>query len=107
MSHFSQIDLLVNNAGATKRGDFLSLPDTDWQDGFALKVFGAMRCCRAAWPFLQASRGTIINIAGIGGRTGSADFTIGGAVNAGLLTLTKALTDRGIKDGATYFSTLA
>jgi 3-oxoacyl-[acyl-carrier protein] reductase len=99
VSHFSQIDLLVNNAGATKRGDFLSLPDADWQDGFALKFFGAMRCCRAAWPYLQASQGAIINIAGIGGRTGSADFTIGGAVNAALLNLTKALADRGTKDG--------
>jgi 3-oxoacyl-[acyl-carrier protein] reductase len=99
VSHFSQIDLLVNNAGATKRGDFLSLPDADWQDGFALKFFGAMRCCRAAWPYLSASQGAIINIAGIGGRTGSADFTIGGAVNAALLNLTKALADRGTKDG--------
>ena len=99
ISHFSRIDVLVNNAGATKRGDFLSLPDEDWQDGFALKFFGAMRCCRVAWPHLQASQGAIINIAGIGGRTGSADFTIGGAVNAALLNLTKALADRGAKDG--------
>lgn len=76
VSHFSQIDLLVNNAGATKRGDFLGLPDADWQDGFALKFFGAMHCCRAAWPYLQTRQGTTINIAGIGGRMGSADFTI-------------------------------
>jgi 3-oxoacyl-[acyl-carrier protein] reductase len=36
---------------------------------------------------------------GIGGRTGSADFTIGGAVNAALLNFTKALADRGTKEG--------
>jgi NAD(P)-dependent dehydrogenase (short-subunit alcohol dehydrogenase family) len=99
LAKFDRIDVLVNNAGATERGDFLSLPDEKWADGFALKFFGAMRCCRAAWPHLKSSKGSIINIAGIGGRTGSAEFTIGGSVNAALLNLTKALADRGLKDG--------
>ena len=99
LARFGQLDLLVNNAGATKRGDFLALSEADWSDSFALKFFGAMRCCRAAWPHLQSSQGSVINIAGIGGRTGSADFTIGGAVNAALLNLTKALAERGLKDG--------
>src|SRR5271156_4389672 len=40
---FGRIDLLVNNAGATKRGDFLELTDHDWQDGFSLKFMGAVR----------------------------------------------------------------
>jgi NAD(P)-dependent dehydrogenase (short-subunit alcohol dehydrogenase family) len=96
---FRKLDLLVNNAGATKRGDFLALNDDEWTDGFALKFYGAMRLSRAAWPHLQASRGAIINIIGVGGRTGSAEFTIGGAVNAALMNLTKALADRGVKDG--------
>ena len=34
-----------------------------------------------------------------GGRTGSAEFAIGGAVNAALLNLTKVLADRGVADG--------
>jgi 3-oxoacyl-[acyl-carrier protein] reductase len=99
IQRFKGLDLLVNNAGATQRGDFLELPDADWQDGFALKFFGAMRLCRAAWPHLVANRGSIINIVGIGGRTASADFAIGGAVNSALLNLTKALAHRGLKDG--------
>jgi len=99
IAEFGKLDLLVNNAGATKRGDFLTLSDDEWADGFALKFYGTMRLSRASWPHLQASKGTIINIIGVGGRTGSAEFTIGGAVNAALMNLTKALADRGIKDG--------
>jgi 3-oxoacyl-[acyl-carrier protein] reductase len=99
ISRFEKLDLLVNSAGATKRGDFLALTDEEWKDGFDLKFFAAMRLSRAAWKYLQASSGTIINIIGVGGKTGSAEFTIGGAVNAALMNLTKALADRGVKDG--------
>jgi NAD(P)-dependent dehydrogenase (short-subunit alcohol dehydrogenase family) len=99
LQRFSRIDVLVNNAGATPRGDFLAFSDADWDDGFALKFFGAMRLCRAAWPALVASQGCIVNIAGIGGRTGNAEFAIGGSVNAALLNLTKGLADRGVRDG--------
>ena len=35
MATFGQLDLLVNNAGATVRGDFLQLSDADWEDGYA------------------------------------------------------------------------
>jgi NAD(P)-dependent dehydrogenase (short-subunit alcohol dehydrogenase family) len=96
---FGQLDLLVNNAGSAARGDFLQLTDADWAEGFGLKFFGAMRLCRAAWPHLKASSGCIVNIAGMGGRTASAEFTIGGSVNAAVLNLTKALADRGVQDG--------
>jgi 3-oxoacyl-[acyl-carrier protein] reductase len=99
LQRFSRIDVLVNNAGATPRGDFLAFSDADWDDGFALKFFGAMRLCRAAWPALVDSQGCIVNIAGIGGRTGNAEFAIGGSVNAALLNLTKGLADRGVRDG--------
>ena len=99
IKRFGVLDLLVNNAGATKRGDFLTLPDEDWADGYALKFFGTMRLSREAWVHLAKSKGNIINIIGIGGRTGSAEFAIGGTVNAALMNLTKVLADRGIKEG--------
>ena len=96
---FGGIDLVVNNAGATKRGDFLQLTDDDWADGYALKFFGAMRLSRAAWPHLMTRQGSIISIIGIGGRTGQAEFAIGGSVNAASMNLTKVLADRGVTDG--------
>jgi NAD(P)-dependent dehydrogenase (short-subunit alcohol dehydrogenase family) len=96
---FGQIDIVVNNAGATKRGDFLELTDEDWADGFALKFFGAMRLTRAAWQHLKQQAGSVLNISGIGGRMPGPLFAIGGSVNAALLSLTKALADIGIRDG--------
>ena len=99
LTAFGRIDILVNNAGATKRGDFLDLTEDDWDDGFALKFRGYVRACRTAWPHLKATHGTIINIVGIGARTGAAEFTIGGSVNAALLYFTKALAQDGMRDG--------
>lgn len=99
IERFGTIDLLVNNAGATRRGDFLQLSEADWEDGFALKFFSTVRCSRAAWPHLVRAKGAIVNIIGVGGRTGDAEFAIGGAVNAALLNLTKVLAERGITDG--------
>lgn len=96
---YGSLDILVNNAGATRRGEFETLTDDDWQDGFALKFFGAVRLTRAAWPHLKAAKGSIVNISGIGGRTPGPQFTIGGSVNAAMLSFTKAMADTGIRDG--------
>lgn len=93
------VDIVVNNAGATKHGDFFDLTDEDWQDGFALKFFGAVRLTREAWPHLKARRGSVLNIIGVGGRTPGPEFTIGGSVNAACLAFTKSLADIGVRDG--------
>jgi len=99
LAAFGSIDAIINNAGATKRGDFEELTDADWLDGYSLKLFGAVRLTRAAWPHLRNAKGSLINIAGVGGKTPGAEFTIGGSVNAALLSFTKALADKGITDG--------
>jgi NAD(P)-dependent dehydrogenase (short-subunit alcohol dehydrogenase family) len=96
---FGRVDVLINNAGATKRGEFLTLSDDDWWDGFALKFFGAVRLTRAAWPQLKSTGGCVVYISGIGGRTPGPEFAIGGSVNAALLSFTKALAELGIDDG--------
>jgi NAD(P)-dependent dehydrogenase (short-subunit alcohol dehydrogenase family) len=96
---YGAIDIVVNNAGATRRGEFLELTEADWSDGFALKFFGAVRMAREAWPHLKKRRGAVLNIIGVGGRTPGPEFTIGGSVNGACLSFTKALADIGIRDG--------
>jgi len=95
MTTYGRIDIIVNNAGATKRGEFLELSDDDFVDGFALKYFAAVRLTRAAWPFLRSVSGSIVNIAGVGGRTPGSAFAVGGSVNAAMLSLTKSLAAAG------------
>ena len=99
LGRFGRIDILVNNAGTTKTGAFLTLTDEDWADGYGTKMFAAMRLCRTAWPSLKAAGGSVINIAGAGGRTPDAFFAIGGSVNAAVMAFTKALAQLGIEDG--------
>jgi 3-oxoacyl-[acyl-carrier protein] reductase len=96
---FGRLDILFNNAGTTKRGDFFALTDADWEEGYALKFFAHVRLARAAWPLLKEHRGSLIAMGGTSGRKPHADFTIGSSVNAAVAAFTKCLADRGKTDG--------
>ena len=95
---FQRCDVLVNNAGATRAGAFLELPDAVWLDGFALKFFGCVRLTRLFWPLLKASQGSVINIVGGAARTPDAEFLIGGSVNAAVANFSKGLAKLGNRD---------
>lgn len=95
---FQRCDVLVNNAGATRAGAFLELPDAIWLDGFALKFFGCVRLTRLFWPLLKASQGSVVNIVGGAARTPDAEFLIGGAVNAAVANFSKGLSKLGNRD---------
>jgi 3-oxoacyl-[acyl-carrier protein] reductase len=96
---FGRLDILVNNAGAARRGDFFTLTDADWDAGFDLKFFAQVRLARAAWPLLKESGGSIVAIAGIGGRAPVGDYMIGSSVIGAQLAFMKALADIGKRDG--------
>ena len=40
---FGRLDILVCNAGSAQRGNFFTLSDRDWSNGFALKFFAHVR----------------------------------------------------------------
>jgi NAD(P)-dependent dehydrogenase (short-subunit alcohol dehydrogenase family) len=92
-------DILVNSAGATRAGAFLSLGEDVWQDGFALKFFGCVRLSRLFWPQLKAAKGHVVNVIGGAARTPDPEFLIGGAVNAAMHNFTKGLSGLGKRDG--------
>jgi 3-oxoacyl-[acyl-carrier protein] reductase len=96
---FQRCDVLVNNAGATRAGNFLELPDDAWLDGFALKFLGAVRLTRLFWPLLKAAQGHVVNIIGGAARTVEPEFLIGGSVNAAAANFAKGLSRLGMRDG--------
>jgi len=96
---FHRCDVLVNNAGATRAGNFLELPDETWLDGFALKFFGAVRATRLFWPLLKAAQGHLVSIIGGAARTIEPEFLIGGSVNAASANFAKGLSKLGMRDG--------
>ena len=92
-------DVLVNNAGATRSGNFLELPDGAFHDGFALKYFACVRLCKLFWPMLKAAEGNVVNIIGGAARTPDPLFLIGGSVNSAMANFSKGLSGLGKKDG--------
>jgi NAD(P)-dependent dehydrogenase (short-subunit alcohol dehydrogenase family) len=97
-SKCGRCDVLVNNAGATKGGNFFELADDIWLDGFALKFHAAVRLTRLFWPLLKEAHGSIVNIIGGAARSPGPDFLIGGAVNAAMANFAKGLTALGNRD---------
>src|SRR6195256_2676133 len=95
---FQRCDVLINNAGATRAGAFVELPDAAWLDGFALKFFGCVRLTRLFWPLLKAAQGSVVNIVGGAARTPDAEFLIGGSVNAAVANFSKGLSKLGNRD---------
>ena len=69
LDDLGQIDILVNNAGTSTRGPFEEISDEMWEEDLGLKLFGAIRTCRLAFPAMKARRwGRIINVVTVAGK---------------------------------------
>lgn len=99
VARHGRCDILVHSAGATRAGAFVTQPDADWQDGFALKFFACVRLSRLFWPLLKTARGHIVSVIGGAARTPDPEFLVGGAVNAAMHNFTKGLAGLGRRDG--------
>ena len=97
---FGRVDILINNAGSARPGDFLTLPDDAWTEDWTLKFFGYVRMAREVLPLMQQQgNGVIINVIGTGALKPMGSYMIGGAANAALNHFTKALADEAAKRG--------
>jgi short-subunit dehydrogenase len=69
LNRFGRIDVVVNNAGYGLLGPFEAATDEQIERQFQTNVFGVMYVCRHILPyFREQKRGTIVNVASIGGR---------------------------------------
>jgi NAD(P)-dependent dehydrogenase (short-subunit alcohol dehydrogenase family) len=68
---FGQIDILVNNAGLSMVTDFEAITDLSiFAQTMQVNYFGAVYCTHAALPHLKASRGLLVAISSLCGKTG-------------------------------------
>jgi NAD(P)-dependent dehydrogenase (short-subunit alcohol dehydrogenase family) len=66
--HFSELDIVVNNAGYGQFGMVEELSEQDVRDQVETNLFGALWVTQAALPFLrERGRGHIVQVSSIGG----------------------------------------
>ena len=88
----SDIDMLVNNAGAIPAGNLQEIDEARWREAWDLKVYGYVNMCRRFYTEMkQRGRGVIINILGMAGERMDAGYVAGSTGNAGLMAFTKTL----------------
>jgi 3-oxoacyl-[acyl-carrier protein] reductase len=86
------ISILVNNAGITKDGLFVFMPESDWDDVVSVSLKGMYNVTQPIIrQMLLKRRGRIINIASLSGLKGQAGQSNYAAAKAGLIGATKAL----------------
>jgi NAD(P)-dependent dehydrogenase (short-subunit alcohol dehydrogenase family) len=89
---FGRLDILVNNAGLAIRQRFVETGPEDWRRQIDTCLYGAIHCCHAAAPHLEASgHGRIISLIGDSSRVGESGLSIVAAARAGVAGLMKSL----------------
>ena len=106
LAEYGRIDALLNIAGAVPQIDLFDMTDAQWDAGLALKLHGARRLTIAAWPALKESRGSVVLMSGNSALFPKAPYAAVGTINAAIVALAKAFSDRGIADGVQVNSVL-
>ena len=96
----SDIDILINNAGAIPAGSIDKIDEETWRKAWDLKVFGYINMTRR---YLAAMRerghGVIVNDIGTGGDRVDYDYIAGAGGNASLMAFTRGIGGRSIHFG--------
>ena len=96
----SDVDVLVNNAGAIPRGDVETIDEAKWREVWNLKVFGYINTTRAMLTEMKArKRGVIVNIIGLAGEMPNYDYAAGSMGNASLMMFTRTVGSKSIESG--------
>lgn len=106
LQEFGQINALVNISGAVPQIDLFEMTNEQWDGGMAVKFHGARRLTLRAWDALQASGGSVVFTSGNSAEAPKAPYAAVGAINAAIVALAKAFSDRGVTDGVQVNSVL-
>ena len=86
------IEVLVNSAGIGGRGPAISYSSTLWDEVMSVNLTGTFNVCRAVGAqMVSRQRGSIINIASVGGLAGYAGSLGYQASKGGVVQLTRSL----------------
>ena len=106
LAAFGRVDALLNIAAAVPQIDLFEMTDDEWESGLALKLHGARRLTIAAWPALKEAKGSVVLMSGNSALFPKAPFAAVDTINAAIVALAKAFSDRGITDGVQVNSIL-
>jgi 3-oxoacyl-[acyl-carrier protein] reductase len=106
LAAFGQVDALLNIAGAVPQVDLFEMTEAQWDSALALKLHGARRLAIAAWPSLKQTKGAVVFMSGNSALFPKAPYAAVGTINAAIVALAKAFSDRGITDGVQVNSVL-
>ena len=99
---FGGLDILVNNAGVVLRKKFSDTKPEEWRKQINACMYGAIHCCHAAGPLLEASgHGRVVSIVGDSSRVGESGLAIVAAARAGTIGLMKSLAREWGRSGVT------
>lgn len=96
-----RLDILYNNASATRVGPFEDLTLEDWEFVMRNELDLIFTVTKAAWPHLIESNGTIINTASVSAYRGAtfSPQAAHGAAKGGVLSITRHLAASGAPHG--------
>jgi NAD(P)-dependent dehydrogenase (short-subunit alcohol dehydrogenase family) len=100
ISHFGQIDVLVNNAGVVAGGRLDEIAGDDVGRMVGVNVWAPIRLAQLALPHMrEAKRGTIVNVSSVAGRMGLPYYATYCASKYAMRGFSEALRREVMRDG--------